>query len=131
MQWIGPVSGEEKAALLAGARALLFPVLWPEPFGLAVVEALVSGTPVIGSRKGSLPELVPPDVGQLLDPQDEDGWASALAGRWDPERCRAWAIGRFHYSKMAENYEKQYRKVLAGEVLNPQEPLGHDWRKQP
>jgi glycosyltransferase involved in cell wall biosynthesis len=140
--WVGPVAGERKAELLSQARALVFPVRWPEPFGLVVVEALMSGTPVIASRLGSLPELVGPEVGMLLDPPlAEDGspeskaawqnaWVSALSesaelarARWSPEACREWAMSRFHYSRMAEGYESVYLKVSKQQQpLNDTEP---------
>ncbi len=138
-QWIGPVSGTVKQTLLSEAKALLFPVLWPEPFGLVVVEALMSGTPVLASSIGSLPELVPPHVGALIEPQfatcpwrlqaaDEQiawsqwhqQWVEQLTSpraRWEPEACRAWAMQNFHFHQMAQAYEKAYRQVLAGQPL--------------
>ena len=133
LQWLGPVNGARKAQYLARARALIFPVLWPEPFGLVVAEALVSGTPVLGTRHGSLPELVPSDVGALLgDSEDVDGeWLGLLKTgdlKWDPARCRDWALRKFHYKRMAEDYERVYRRVIAGEYLNQDHPVGRDWR---
>lgn len=124
MRWIGPVSGEKKARALAEAKALVFPILWPEPFGLVVVEALMSGTPVIASRRGSLPELLPPDVGALLDEESE--WIDYLGRKslpWDPERCRAWALERFSYSRMAESYEHVYLRLARGEKLHVTPPV--------
>ncbi|MCM2278367.1 MAG: glycosyltransferase [Oligoflexia bacterium] len=137
MRWMGPVAGEAKAELLARARALLFPVLWPEPFGLVVVEALISGTPVLASRKGSLPELVPADVGVTL-PVPEKGrdkeWQAILVSEMlgiEPERCREWALSKFHYARMAEAYEGLYRDVSGGKTLHLSPPLVHDdWRQQ-
>jgi glycosyltransferase involved in cell wall biosynthesis len=127
MQWAGAVSGNEKARLLSAARALIFPVLWSEPFGLVVVEAMISGTPVIASRCGSLPELVTPEVGALLDPpttpESIQSWVevmqSAVTQRspWQPEACRQRAMTEFHYLKMAEGYENAYKKVIQGEAL--------------
>jgi glycosyltransferase involved in cell wall biosynthesis len=126
--WKGPVSGQRKAELLARARALVFPILWPEPFGLVVIESLVSGTPVIASRLGSTPELIGSEVGLLLDPADEEGWVAALASdgtrRFDPERCRAWALERFTHRTMAESYERLYRRVASGESLHAVSPTG-------
>ncbi|MEO5970525.1 MAG: glycosyltransferase [Bdellovibrionia bacterium] len=134
LKWIGPVNGDYKAKLLAEAKALIFPVAWPEPFGLVVAEAFISGTPVLASRKGSLPELVPPDVGALFDTEKE--WIEFLRkvkGKllpWEPERCREWALSQFHYAKMAEAYEQAYKLVIAGELLNQEAPLGGNWRDQ-
>jgi glycosyltransferase involved in cell wall biosynthesis len=76
LDWIGPITGQKKADLLSRSRALLFPVLWDEPFGLVVVEALVSGTPVFANPRGSLTEILPPSVGLLLD-TDRD-WVKSL-----------------------------------------------------
>lgn len=121
--WEGKVSGEKKANLLTTARGLVFPVLWSEPFGLVVVEALMAGTPVLAPRRGSLPELVHSGVGALLE--SEEAWIEALkrpCGYWDPRQCREWALSRFHYRNMAEGYEKAYRKVVGGEDLNAVEP---------
>ncbi|MGK5088693.1 glycosyltransferase [Bdellovibrionota bacterium FG-2] len=118
LRWEGAVGGLRKNSLLSQARALVFPVIWPEPFGLAVVEALASGTPVLASPLGSLPELVGPEVGALLDSRDE--WIEMLSSpslRFDPERCRAWVIERFHFRQMALGYENVYKKVINGEVL--------------
>src|SRR5205823_6365274 len=64
--WIGPMAGEKNAQVLSRSRALLFPVSWPEPFGLVIAEALISGTPVLATPRGSIPELVTPDVGVVL-----------------------------------------------------------------
>lgn len=135
LSWEGPVAGARKARLLAQAKGLVFPVVWPEPFGLVVAEALLSGTPVIASKTGSLPELLPARAGAVLewglDPSRLSAWVETLRnGRWEPEACRSWALERFHYMKMAEGYLAAYRKVVSGEVLNASEPRGTDWREQ-
>lgn len=135
--WIGPVSGLQKAELLSSARALLFPVLWPEPFGLVVIESLMSGTPVLASNHGSLPELVTPETGVLLPvpstPQGERAWidevrrvvSQGVTGtpRWSAEACRARALAHFHYLKMAEGYETAYKRIIAGERLQSNAPV--------
>lgn len=118
-KWIGAVSGEQKAKLLCQAKALIFPVSWLEPFGLVVIEALISGTPVLASEQGSLRELVPHNVGALIN--SESQWLYFLKQEklpWKPEDCRKWAMENFHYSKMAKNYETAYFKVIQGEALN-------------
>lgn len=137
MRWFGPVAGAEKARLLAESRALIFPVLWPEPFGLVVVEALMSGTPVIASRKGSLAELVPPEAGLLLPaptgPAEEALWVEALrkpGPGWDSQACRDWAMSKFHYREMAAGYERLYRRAASGDALNPAAPRAGDWRNE-
>jgi glycosyltransferase involved in cell wall biosynthesis len=136
MKWEGPVAGMEKAAILSQAKALLFPVVWPEPFGLVVAEALISGTPVVASRKGSLSELLSSDVGVTLDPpitpEALDAWVGFLSNPlpWEAERCRAWALEKFHYSKMAEGYEALYKKVIQNQTLHNEPPVAGDWRVQ-
>ena len=66
------------------------PALWDEPFGITLIEAMVSGTPVLGTRRGSLPEIVSPDVGALGDTLDELVELRARRStRWHPEACRA------------------------------------------
>ncbi len=135
LRWQGAVAGVKKAQLLAEARALIFPVTWPEPFGLVVAEALLSGTPVLASRIGSLPELLPPEVGVLFPvPQDELSeekwveWLRSSSRQFSAERCREWAMANFHFRRMAECYEKMYRRVTAGESLNPTIPVASDWK---
>lgn len=132
-EWLGSVSGETKARLLCEAKALLFPIRWSEPFGLVVAEALMSGTPVIASRTGSLPELLPdPKLGMLLpmegiDSKEENPWVEALKGHfqteWNPEACRQWAMDRFHYIRMTKNYLTLYQKIQQGQFLHPEMPM--------
>jgi len=71
VRYVGKVGGDRKAALLAGARVLWMPALWDEPFGITLIEALVSGTPVLGTHRGSLPEVISPEVGALGDTVEE------------------------------------------------------------
>jgi glycosyltransferase involved in cell wall biosynthesis len=125
LHWVGPVAGRKKAELLAHARALVFPVKWSEPFGLVVAEALISGTPVLASPWGSLPELLSPRVGKLLHSEGE--WVDALRGNldWaDPEECRQHALSKFHFLTMAASYEKLYESVRRGDRLHEAEPYG-------
>jgi glycosyltransferase involved in cell wall biosynthesis len=95
-RWVGAVAGEEKARLLAGARALLVPSTAPETSSLVAMEALASGTPVIAYRSGALPEIVEDGVtGYLVD--DVAGMAAAIgrADAIDPAACRRAAEARF------------------------------------
>jgi glycosyltransferase involved in cell wall biosynthesis len=122
VNWVGSISDSEKSDFFESGRALLFPVLWHEPFGLAVVESLLSGTPVLASRMGSMPELVVPDVGELMDATDDAAWVDAIRrvakrNPWKKEKCRQWAESQFHYLKMSENYETFYSRVREGEKL--------------
>lgn len=117
-QWHSTLGGERKALLLAESRALLFPVRWDEPFGIAVVESLVSGTPVLASPFGSLPELIAPDVGYLCASEaafvDAIGALSAIRA----SRCREYAVEKFHYRAMTRGYLSLYERILAGSSLH-------------
>ncbi len=137
LDWVGPVAGQKKAELLTQAQALLFPVRWPEPFGLVIAEALISGTPVIGNPRGSLVELIPSQVGSLPDSDEE--WLetlSRLPGAYDSEACRSWAMDQFHYRTMAQKYEEVYRLVSGGGLLHGAPPMtldtaeNRDWRRR-
>ena len=118
-EWVGPVTGKKKADILSRARALIFPVRWPEPFGLVVVEALMSGTPVIAPPIGSLPELIPSEVGKLIELSDVSTWISTLRAGLDrdPEACRSFALSKFHYHVMTQNYVSIYQRCIRGEEL--------------
>lgn len=116
---VGMVGDERKRRLLSGARALLFPVRWEEPFGLVVAEALASGTPVIASRRGSLPELVTPEVGFLCQGEDEFVEAVGRVGEIDPAACRRRARERFDTDRMAADYLELYRRAVDGRLEEP------------
>jgi glycosyltransferase involved in cell wall biosynthesis len=108
IDYIGEV-GEEKAELYAGARALLMPIRWAEPFGLVMTEAMACGTPVIAFREGSAPELVlHGETGFIVDDEHEMAAAVGRLGEIDPARCRASARQRFDVSVVAESYERAY-----------------------
>ena len=116
VRWVGTVAGEERDNLVATARASLVPIDWEEPGGTAVVESLALGTPVVGFRRGCLPELVEHGrTGLLVDPGDEDALATAAgeATTLSPDDCRREAARRFTPSRMADRYLRLYEKVLA------------------
>ncbi|HEX8520468.1 MAG TPA: glycosyltransferase [Pseudonocardia sp.] len=116
VRWVGTVAGEERDGLVASARASLVPIDWEEPGGTAVVESLALGTPVVGFRRGCLPELVQHGrTGLLVDPGDEDALAAAAAetDALDPDACRREAARRFTPGRMAERYLRLYDKVLS------------------
>jgi len=112
IKYVGEVDGARKTELLARARCLWMPALWDEPFGLTNIEALFSGTPVLGTRRGALPEILTPDVGALCDTLDEMVEASKTIGTRDPARCRAHAERYFTHLVMAEEYLRFYRHLL-------------------
>jgi glycosyltransferase involved in cell wall biosynthesis len=117
---VGMVGGERKRELLADARALLFPVRWEEPFGLAVIEALASGTPVLASQRGSLPELVSPETGFLCDSEEAFVEAVAELDRIEPAACRARVEARFTARRMAEDYLRLYREAAGSGRRSPE-----------
>lgn len=116
-RYVGKVGGERKAELLAGARCLWMPAQWDEPFGLTLLEALASGTPVIGTRRGALPEIVSPEVGALGDTLDELVALRPRLARIDPAACRARVERHFTHHVMAEGYVRMVRAFLANGVL--------------
>ncbi|MGH6899643.1 MAG: glycosyltransferase family 4 protein [Geminicoccaceae bacterium] len=112
IEYVGEIGERDKAAFLGGARALLFPIDWPEPFGLVMIEAIACGTPVIAYRRGSVPEVI------------EDGWtgfivddvASAIAAvakldRLDRGAVRARFEQRFTAERMASDYVSAYHSL--------------------
>ncbi len=117
IEYIGEVGDEAKSDFLGGAAALLFPIRWPEPFGLVMVEAMACGTPVIALRHGSAPEVVEHGVtGFVAD--DEDAMVRAIdrLGDIDRHACRRAAETRFSAAAMADRYEQVYQQVITGEL---------------
>jgi glycosyltransferase involved in cell wall biosynthesis len=114
-EYVGDVRGKVRAELLSRARAVILPTKVNEAFGLVLVEALMSGTPVICSNLGACPEIVTPDVGFVCRTRQEYLDAIAGAHRVSPERCRARAWSEFRYSTMAANYVREYERELAGQ----------------
>jgi glycosyltransferase involved in cell wall biosynthesis len=112
LRFVGSVHGEKKAELLAGAACLWMPALWDEPFGLTLIEAMMSGTPVLGTRRGALPELVSPEVGALGDTLDDLVQLRSTIGQKDPGACRARAEQWFSHSRMAREYVRMYQHYL-------------------
>jgi glycosyltransferase involved in cell wall biosynthesis len=111
-RWIGEAGFAAKVALLAGARCLLFPITWEEPFGMVLIEAMACGTPVVALRRGSVPEIVVDGVtGFVRDRPDQLGAAIRAVGRLDPLACRRWVRRRFDTARMAAEYEAIYRQV--------------------
>ena len=116
------MDGKEKADLLAGARCLWMPALWDEPFGLTSIEALFSGTPVLATRRGALPEVVTPEVGAVCDTLDEMVEAARTIHTRAPAACRAHAERYFTHVRMAEAYLAVYRHLRETGELPPGTP---------
>jgi glycosyltransferase involved in cell wall biosynthesis len=109
---VGPVGGARKAELLASAACLWMPAQWDEPFGLTLIEAMVSGTPVLGTRRGALPEIVSETTGALGDTLTELIALRPAIDRIDPDACRARVVEQFSHRTMAEGYLELYRQVI-------------------
>lgn len=117
--WVGPVAGSVKSKLLEEASCLIFPIQWDEPFGLVVVEAMISGTPVFAPPRGAMSELITEKTGKLIGLDDEEEWIRAIrsANRYDPTECRNLVLNHFTHWHMAENYLSMYRKAIQGVPL--------------
>jgi glycosyltransferase involved in cell wall biosynthesis len=110
----GPVGGAARAKALGSARALLHLINFEEPFGLSVAEALASGTPVIASNRGSMPELIDHGVtGFLVNSVDEAVEAIGRIGEINRAACRAAVSARFTVDRMADRYLELYRSLLS------------------
>ena len=116
------LGGRKKAEILSRSAGLLFPVEWDEPFGIAVVESMVSGSPVIASRRGSLPELVAAESGRICDSEDQMVQAVQELSSFSATHCRDYALAKFHYVAMAKAYLALYGRVLDGKSLNTNVP---------
>ena len=112
-QWVGNLGGDAKRELVAGARALLMPIRWEEPFGMAVIEALASGTPVVAMRRGAMPVII--DHGRngfLAGDEREFKHYLQRVGELRPEDCRRSVAERFSAAEMAGHYVRRYEEVL-------------------
>lgn len=114
ISYVGEADPEAKRRLLGGASALLFPISWDEPFGLVMIEALSCGTPVIGFRRASVPEVVDDGrTGFVVDGVEGMVEAIGRIGEIDRRACRAAAEERFDVARMADDYERHYAAVIA------------------
>ena len=111
--FLGDVRGRAKAELIAGARALFFPTQMHEGLPLVLIEAFMSGTPVIASDFGPCPEVVTADVGFICASRDEYAAAFQRIGRIRPRDCREKALANYHYLTMARRYIQEYEAELA------------------
>jgi glycosyltransferase involved in cell wall biosynthesis len=111
---VGEVDDAKKQPFLAGAAALLFPIDWPEPFGLVMIEAMACGTPVIAYRSGSVPEVIEDGVtGFIVDGEGDAVQAVRELPRLDRRAVRARFEERFTAVRMAREYEARYRELVA------------------
>jgi len=139
----GMLGGDNKNAIINSSKGLIFPVLWHEPFGLAIVESLYFGCPVFGTPYGSLPELLGKKVSIGRKKNDWKGTADAFysdlgclsvkksdlveaiqnADSYDRRRCHAYAVEHFSAQRMAQDYLRLYEQVLNGQDLHAKPPV--------
>jgi glycosyltransferase involved in cell wall biosynthesis len=113
VEFIGEVGEVEKCALLGGARALLFPIDWEEPFGLVMIEALACGTPVIAWRRGSVPEVIDDEkTGYVCDSIEEAVNAVHRVEFLDRATCRDTFERRFSVRQMVDSYLQIFDRML-------------------
>ena len=114
VEYVGEIDESAKTELLGGALALLFPIDWPEPFGLAMIEAMACGTPVIAFARGSVPEVVDPGItGYIVSSIGEAVACVERARGLDRHECRRQFERRFCAARMAQEYCSIYRKCEA------------------
>lgn len=112
VEYVGEIGDHEKPAFLGNASALLFPIDWPEPFGLVMIEAMACGTPVVAWNQGSVPEVVEDGVtGRVVESLAEAVAAIAEVARYDRGDVRAAFEQRFSADAMARGYEALYERL--------------------
>ena len=115
IEYIGEIDERRKPAFLGEARALLFPIEWPEPFGLVMIEAMACGTPVLAFRRGSVPEVIDDGVtGWAVDNMQEAICSLGRVLALDRARVRRRFEERFTVARMAKDYVRVYERLMAG-----------------
>ena len=123
VRFAGMVGGEKKLSLLRNSAALVFPVRWHEPFGLAVIESLYFGCPVFATPYGAIPELVDQESGLLSNRADELAAGLRNASDFDRRHCHQRAVDVFNARRMMLDYVRLYEAVLDGAALNTSAPV--------
>jgi glycosyltransferase involved in cell wall biosynthesis len=113
IEYVGEVSHDEKVRLLQHAMATVFPIQWPEPFGLVMVESMACGTPVLATGHGAVPEVIEDGrSGIIVDSPDQLSAALDRVIRLDPAECRQSAEERFSPARMVADYVAAYEALL-------------------
>ena len=121
IEYIGEINDLQKSEFLGGALALLFTIDWPEPFGLAMIEALACGTPVIARPCGAVPEVIRPGVTGFLSKEIDE--LVAAVGKIDSisrEQCRREFEERFTSDVMIAKYERIYHRLIGVDAIAPE-----------
>lgn len=122
VEFVGEVDESEKAVFLSGAAALLFPIDWPEPFGLVAIEAMAFGVPVIAWPEGAMPEVIDPDqTGFLVGSIEEAVEAVSKCDSLDSANIRRVFEARFAADRMVSEYEAIYAGMIGSEALTPRQ----------
>ena len=122
IEFLGEINDKEKTSFLRDAAALLFPIDWPEPFGLVMIEAMACGTPVLAFRCGSVPEIVEDGVtGKVVESEDEAIVALPELLTYDRRAVRKRFQERFTVARMARDYAGLYRKLVTVPVTRPKQ----------
>jgi glycosyltransferase involved in cell wall biosynthesis len=130
VEYIGEIDERSKSEFLGEASALLFPIDWPEPFGLSMIEAMACGTPVLAFRCGSVPEIIDPGVtGLIVDSMDEAIRVMPQVLALDRRAVRQKFEQRFSASRMAKDYVQVYRSLIKQQALPERDALVS--RRQP
>ena len=113
VEWVGEISDQQKNEFLGNAYALLFPIDWPEPFGLVMIEAMACGTPVIAYESGSVPEVLEDGItGFVVNELDEAAEAIGRIANLSRARCREVFEKRFTATRMADDYMEVYEQMV-------------------
>ncbi len=133
IEYVGSVTGEVKDRLIGRAKAFLMPIAWDEPFGVAVIDALVCGTPVVAMRRGSMPEIIEHGVnGFLADTPEEFAVYMQRVEEIDPAACRRSVEEKFSYQFMAQRYAATYERIVKRHALaKGPAKFVPAWRPQP
>jgi glycosyltransferase involved in cell wall biosynthesis len=123
IEYLGEITESQKADFLGQAYALIFPIDWPEPFGLSMIEVMACGAPMIAFRCGSVPEVITPGVSGLIS-NDISAAVDAVqqVSTMNRAACRHEFEERFTASRMARDYVKLYEKLLSAKPLCTETP---------
>jgi glycosyltransferase involved in cell wall biosynthesis len=117
IEYIGEIRDDQKTEFLGRAHALVFPIRWPEPFGLVMIEAIACGTPVVAYPCGAVPEVIDDGVtGRIVDGVEAAVEAVAEVGGYERSRVRAVFEKRFSSRLMAQRHVEVYRRLLEGKT---------------
>jgi glycosyltransferase involved in cell wall biosynthesis len=120
VEYMGEIGDGDKDEFLGNAYALLFPIDWPEPFGLVMIEAMACGTPAIAYRRGSVPEVIEEGVtGFIVEGLEDAVRAAERISTLSRKRCRELFEQRFGASRMAEDYLAIYQRLIDGKLELP------------